>query len=369
MNGFRRRILAAAACSAFLEAAYPARAAANAARAVPRALGYLPWWMAAGWKDIGWQWLDRLVLFDAPIQGDGSLDERNWRELAPGLLARAKLTGVPVDLALTLFDEEDFKSVFSSPAARNRLLEAALASVDSRAMAGLHVDVEGFSKASSPALAGFREWFAALDAARRAKKKALSVFFPASDKFSPYDAAAAALPDYWVAQIYDAHWERSETTGPIVTRDPGNPVAVQQALARLSDLGVPQEQVLLSVPLYGREWRSDSDQPGARARGEGTLLTFAPTPEELMPHDRRVATDLARRYGLRRDAEGTPYYAYRDGKQWVQGWFEDYESLTRKLGPERAGRYAGLAFFALGYDQGKLMHAMLRWWRAGRARS
>jgi hypothetical protein len=47
----------------------------------------------------------------------------------------------------------------------------------------------------------------------------------------------------------------------------------------------------------------------------------------------------------------------------VQGWFEDVASLTRKLAPERSQGYAGLAFFALGYDKGEIVEAMLRWWR------
>jgi hypothetical protein len=92
------------------------------------------------------------------------------------------------------------------------------------------------------------------------------------------------------------------------------------------------------------------------------LLTFAETPPALMPNDRLAATELAQRHGLRRDGERTPYYAYREGAKWVQGWFEDVESLTLKFAPERAQGYAGLAFFTLGYDKGAIVDAMLRWW-------
>ena len=77
-----------------------------------------------------------------------------------------------------------------------------------------------------------------------------------------------------------------------------------------------------------------------------------------------LAGALAREHGLRRDDEGTPYFAYRDGKQWRQGWFEDLASLARKLAPERAQGYAGLAFFPLGYDQGEIVEGMLSWWAA-----
>jgi len=82
---------------------------------------------------------------------------------------------------------------------------------------------------------------------------------------------------------------------------------------------VPREAVLLSVPLYGWQWPSASDQPGAAARGKARLLTFAETPAALMPNDRLVATELAKVHGLRRDAEHTPYYAYQEGSNGIKG--------------------------------------------------
>jgi len=85
-----------------------------------------------------------------------------------------------------------------------------------------------------------------------------------------------------------------------------------------------------------------------------------------MPNDRLAASVLALRHGLMRDAEHTPYYAYRDGAGWRQGWFEDLESLMRKLAPERGAGYGGLAFFPLGYDKGEIVAPLLRWWRAPR---
>ena len=84
-----------------------------------------------------------------------------------------------------------------------------------------------------------------------------------------------------------------------------------------------------------------------------------------MPDDRLAATELSRRHGLRRDGEGTPYYVHREGSQWIQGWYEDVDSLSRKLAPERAQAYAGLAFFPLGYDGGEVLDGLLRWWRSG----
>jgi len=333
----------------------PALARADRPR-IPRALGYLPWWMAPGSEALPLKSVERVVLFDAPIGADGSLLERDWPKGA------APAAGA--ELALTCFGEGRFEEVFGDPRRRARLLAQALEQLKRPYVSGLHLDIEGYAQPAPGAVAGFRAWLAQLDERRRAQDKALSAFYPASDSFAPYDAGAARRMDYWVAQLYDAHWAESPATGPLVTRRAGNPVAVPRALARLAALGVAHEAVLLSVPLYGWEWPSAAEHPGAAALGRGRLLTYAETPAALMPNDRLAATVLAARHGLRRDAEETPYYAYRDGGRWRQGWFEDLHSLTRKLAPERALGYAGPAFFPLGYDRGELVGALLRWWSA-----
>jgi spore germination protein YaaH len=329
--------------------------AAGASSTVPAALGYLPWWMAAGWKTLPLAKLARVALFDATISPEGDVTARDWDTRAPQ-------TQMPLDLTLTLFEQAQFDALFTDAGRRARLLAAVAALVAKRFVAGIQLDIEGYAEARPAALAGFRRWLAELDDARRKHGKQMSAFYPASDAFRPYDRAAAQRIDYWVAQIYDAHWPESKVTGPLMTRNPQNPVAVPRALARLGALGVAPRSILLSVPLYGWEWPAESEHPGAATRGRARLLTFTDTPAELMPNDRLAASALAREHGLQRDGEDTPHYAYRDGAHWRQGWYEDVRSLTRKLERERDQGYGGLAFFPLGYDRGEIVEPMLRWW-------
>lgn len=341
-----------------------APALARAQASPPAVLGYLPWWMAAGWRELRLRPFSRLVLFDGPIRADGALERRPWQKLAPGLAAHAQARGLGLDLALTLLGEHDFERVFARAAPRERLLNECARYLGEGMLAGLHLDIEGYSAASDTAIAGFRGWLAELHESAAAKGRTLSAFFPASDEFHAYDVQAAGRIAWWVAQIYDAHWAESKATGPLVTRSEANAVGVPRALARLAALDVPRSRVLLSVPLYGWQWAAVSERPGAAALGKARLLTYAETPRALMPNDRLAASTLAARHGLQRDAEQTPYYAYRDNKHWVQGWYEDVASLTHKLAPERLRGYGGLAFFPLGYDRGEIIEPLLRWWRS-----
>jgi len=331
------------------------RAAIARAQAAPLAIGYLPWWMARGWKAMPLRALERIALFDATIDAEANIAAREWQRNAPAIR-------LPLDLTFTLFEPAQFDALFADAERRARLLAGVSALLEQRFIDGVHLDIEGYAEARPAALAGFRGWLAALDDERRRHGKRLSAFFPASDSFRPYDKDAAARMDYWVAQIYDAHWPESKVTGPLVTRQAENAAAVPRALARLEALDVPARRVLLSVPLYGWEWPAESAQPGAATRGRARLLTFTDTPPELMPNDRLAATRLAREHGLHRDAEESPHYAYRDGAQWRQGWYEDVRSLTHKLARERDRGYAGLAFFPLGYDRGAIVEPMMQWW-------
>jgi hypothetical protein len=320
--------------------------------------------MARGWQSVALDGFDCLVLFDAPIAADGTLENRKWQELAPGLVKHAQARGIALELALTLLAEADFERLFADPPARQRLLQECAQRLELPFLGGLHLDIEGYSAASVQAIAGFRAWLGALHETAIKNGKTISAFFPASDSFIAYDAAAVQRIAWWVVQLYDAHWAQSSVTGPLVTRRDGNPVAIPRALARLAGLGVARDRMLLSVPLYGWQWPSASSHPGARALEKARLLTFAETPAELMPNDRLAATKLSAAHGLRRDGEHTPYYTYREGGRWMQGWYEDLESLTHKLAAERQGGHAGLAFFPLGYDQGRLVEPLVRWWRS-----
>src|SRR2546423_149437 len=185
MNRARRRALQLVAALPFC---VPIVARADKA---PATLGYLPWWMAPGWQAIGLQGFERIVLFGAAIGGDGAVERRNWQKIAPGLPAHAQARGIGLELALTLLGEADFEGVFAQPAPRERLLGECVRMLDEAFLAGLHLDIEGYSAASAAAISGFRAWLAALHQAAAAKGKTLSAFFPASDAFLAYDAASA----------------------------------------------------------------------------------------------------------------------------------------------------------------------------------
>jgi spore germination protein YaaH len=123
--------------------------------------------------------------------------------------------------------------------------------------------------------------------------------------------------------------------------------------------GVPPARIVFSTPLYGYEWPTVSGEPRAATRGPGAIVTFAPLPSALLPDLRVSALARAVEHGLRREPETrTPWYAFKDGSGWRQGWFDDAASLAPRLDFVRAGGYRGVALFVLGYDGGLVLETM-----------
>src|SRR5438045_9555543 len=109
MNEFRRRLLNIAAAAPF----WPALSVAAGPRPkAPRALGYMPWWMAEAWRDMPLAQLDRLVLFEAEVLPDGGLDDNDWPRRARALVAFAHEKAVPLDIALPLPGHSPFQRGF-----------------------------------------------------------------------------------------------------------------------------------------------------------------------------------------------------------------------------------------------------------------
>src|SRR2546421_2446313 len=133
MNAFRRRLLATAATVPLWTLA---RAAAEP-QAAPRALGYVPWWMAEAWHEMPLARLDRLVLFEVATQGDGRVNDNDWPGRSREIAAYAHENRVSIDVALTVHGAGLFNEIFRNRGARRALAEQCKRWIDESFVAGL----------------------------------------------------------------------------------------------------------------------------------------------------------------------------------------------------------------------------------------
>lgn len=315
--------------------------------------GYHPYWVGDAWDAYPFDALDRLYFFELEAGPDGAIaDPHGWPDEWLGLIEKAQDSGVDIVPTLSMHGVQGFEALFGSPESTARLVEESLGLLRaSPGLAGLHLDFEVFAPVSQDVRDGFTAFVAQL---RRRMGEVdpsytLSAFVLAFDDDDVYaERALAELVDYMVVQGYDYHSAGEPNTGPVAPLAGWGRLNWQRVVDRFLALGVPRRKLVMAVPLYGYEWPTDSDEPGATTRGQAVEIVLAPRPEVVPELTRAPA--VAELHGVRRDPiSGSPYYVYRDQGGWHQGWFEDAESLRAKYEFVRAQGLGGVAIFPLAY--------------------
>lgn len=324
-----------------------------------RVFGYHAWWMRELWQRYDFGLLDRLMFFELRVTPDGGFEDRyGWPDQWQALRHQAQARGVSVVPTVAVLDAPLFVALLTSEDAARQLRENTMAVIREAGADGVHLNFEVFEPVPAAARAGLTRFVTRLktDLTRYRPDAQLTLFIPAFDHGEAYDEAAlAAACDYLIVQGYDMHWLTAPEAGPVAPLTGWNGANWRSILDRYLALGIPRNKLIMTVPYFGYEWPTTSDQPGAPTRGEGQTLTFAPVDPAYLPLIRISAQQRTAAYGLRRDpVSGSPYYAYRGTDGWYQGWFEDAESLRAKYDFIRRERLAGIAIFLLGYDGGHL---------------
>lgn len=337
----------------------------SAAAEPQKAWAYVGWWLPDSWRNAPIDRLDRLLFFELKVNTNGEISERNgWPEKWGDLRHAVNRRGIPLDLTLTLFDAAQFDALFSSADATRRLLNEASALTNDDSVAGLQIDFEIYTAIRPAALDAYRQFVRDLSSRlhKQVPRRNLSVFFPIGGESPLYDAKSLAQVDQVVLQGYDAHWPGSKVAGPVAPLKGGEPVTWEKAVALGMSLGIPKNRLMLGFPLFGYEWRVNSNQLRSTTIGQAATISFAPIPTGLMPEIVDNAQERGKQYGVFHDRDsGSSYYQFKhaDGK-FVEGWFEDQLSLERKSDFLVKHQLGGIAFFMLGYDNSNLVNFYLR---------
>ena len=326
---------------------------------------YSVWWLPDGWRNAPLGDIDRLLFFELKVNANGEIAERNgWPEKWVDLRLAAKQKNTPLDLTLTLFDPATFTSLFDSKDAMQRFLEEAVTLARQDGVAGLQLDFEIYTSIAPETLNRYRGFVRELSnrLRRQSPSRNLSVFFPIGGESALYDTATLKLVNQVVLQGYDAHWKGSKNAGPLSPLN-GNEVATwQKAVAQGTALGVPKNRMLISFPFYGYEWEVKGQMPRSETIGSGVTTSYAPLPDAILPDIQFNILERTKRYGATYDpVSGSSYYQFkRKNGEFVEGWFEGVQGLKLKSDYLETEKLGGIAFFPLGYDDGKLIDSFLR---------
>ncbi len=324
---------------------------------------YQAWWQPESWKKAPLDKIDRVLFFEIKVNPNGTISEKNgWPEKWFDLSAALHKANTPLDLTLTLLNTKDFQEVFSSDQATATLLEHAANLASDKTVAGIHLDFEVYTTLPEAVKTRFQKFV--IDLAKRLRStipaKNLSVFLPIGGTASIYTAQALTEVNYVVAQGYDAHWASGANAGPVAPLDGAGAVTWKKAVAQAQKLGVKPSKLLLSYPFYGYEWRTADKNIQGNSIAEGVTTTLAPMDIKVMPDIRINVEDRIKAYRTSNDLlSSSSFYQFQKDGQWVTGWYEGQWALGKKMQFMQNQKIAGMAFFVLGYDNGKLLNSFL----------
>jgi spore germination protein len=315
--------------------------------------GYHAYWAGEAWRDYPMDVLDEVFFFETEVDGDGRIfDNHGWPGDWSGLLEAATASGVGVTPTVSMHDPEAFEALFPDPERIDRLVASILTLLEGTSrLTGIHLDFEVFQPVSVEARDGFTAFVASLSNSMKRDYPTLplSVFTLAFDDDDVYnERALGEIADYLIVQGYDFHSGGSPNAGPLGAVSGWGRLNWETVVDRFEGFGVPPEKLVMSVPLYGYEWPVESDEMGAATRGQGETVPFT-APANVLEGAPR-AEERVSEFGFHRDpVSGTPWYAFEGEDGWIQGWFDDAESLRAKYDFVRSRGLGGIAIFPLAY--------------------
>ena len=322
--------------------------------------GYHPWWLRNAWEEYDPGVYNEIYFFSIDVDSSGNIAERNgWPDRWFRMQRELSDAGVRVTPVVTLFSQRAYEALFETVGASSQLLENLLGLMrDSPGIGGLQLDFEIYRPVPPSVRTNFTEFVERLrseiDAIR--PNLTLSLYLLAYDQSDVFDEEGIArAADYVVVQGYDLHGRTEDRTGPVAALEGWGDRNWTSVVDRFQKAGVPPSKIVVGTPFYGYEWPAESPDPGARTRGTGRTISFAPVDTTYLKESPPVALEAVRRHGLRRDpASGSPYYAFEDSTGWRQGWFEDAESLGRKFEWVAQQGLRGVAVFPPAYGTDEL---------------
>ena len=135
------------------------------------------------------------------------------------------------------------------------------------------------------------------------------------------------IVDRIVIMAYDFHWPGGPP-GPIA------PLPWVQDVIDYAIIEIPPEKLYLGLGLYGYDWAVDSDY---RAKG----VVFGQIKEIILKHNTKVEWD--------QDSQ-SPYLIYKKGGVEHEVWFENKESIAKKIKLINDFQLKGVVFWRLGQE-------------------
>jgi GH18 family chitinase len=304
---------------------------------------------------IDWSAITHLSYRSIEILPDGTLREPRSRAEVAALVAEGHANDVEVTVLVWGTDQRGSSTYLAMN--RDRAVASLAGYVRDTGIDGLNMDDETWRETNvvtgEPNRDLVTAFFTELRAALDAEAPGSHLTWASPGVIAPSDRYGEAWPDYAaIAEVIDAFAVMAYvmnpptigwTTGALPLRGGGrvgeHPRDAATVVADyLAATGGRADRILLGLSndYGGTEWD---------ARGPDALAPIAGAPRRLTAEEAR--TNAAARGRMFHPEQQVPWYRYEEGDHFVQGFYEDEESIRAKLDHVRAQGLLGVCVWVL----------------------
>jgi spore germination protein YaaH/uncharacterized protein YraI len=328
--------------------------------------GFLPYWMLtdSALSSMNYQMVSTIAYFSVGANKDGYLVKGTSSNPSTGwagwtssrmtqVINRAHSNGVKVVLTVTMMAWDGASAnrqalLLGSSTARSRLVSQIVGAVRSRGADGVNLDFEPLASSLRDEYVSFvRQLKRGLVNAGVGSHLTVCVMAGAATWATGYDVpglTASGAANALFVMGYDFHWSGSSRAGGVAPIRSPYTIDVAGTMADfLSETS--GSKLIWGVPYYGRTWPTSSSTLNSTTLGGGSKA-----------YNYTGHLSQAAKYGRRWDDVGkVPWYRYWDGAagRWVQGYYDDVQSLGVKYDLINSRGLAGTGMWTLLMDQGR----------------
>jgi len=336
----------------------------------PQVVGFQPYWLLQKADKSYEKYINVFTYFGLTLNDDGTIvklvnpheEEPGWTTLKSASfqekLKQAKNNHLKSSLLIHNSNEASISALLTEPEkhAQNLIIDV-LPIMKKYGFTDLNLDIESFIEASESTQQQYTVFI-------KEVKKGIDTnnLGTLTVEVPPISLVASRLinteeigkiADYLILMAYDFHYSGSYLAGPVAPIGGEGKVReydINTALKETLKVAPPQK-VILGIPLYGYEWETINNRPGAPTIPGGSATASTRRIDELL----KSCINCVKGYD---ELAQQPYIIFKDSDDYHQIYYEDEKSIQEKLKLAKEYKIAGVALWAIGYEGERILNPL-----------
>jgi len=313
---------------------------------------YSIWATESDWSNIRFDTISTLVLFNIAPLANGDLQQDYDSVIPDELISIAHDNGVKVIFSFgSAGDSQAIDSILGDEPSKENTLNNILGLMQRHNFDGIDIDIEGINPVNS--ITGTPNKLLMTNFVKDLRAKlntanpnyiiriAIGVHYEDVDKIFDLPVLQNYV-EYVMIMGYDYYGDWSTTAGPnspYMDKGFGNYDVVKHYEGEMD-----KNKILLGVPWYGVEWVTVSSEKLSERDRRGHAKTIG----------YKDYIDFVDEYGKKWDYEWqTPWYVRQERGRWIQGYYDDIQSLGLKYDFVISEGLGGVGIWQLEYGTGR----------------